>query len=146
MISALNISSLGTYTFPSLYIILSSSLYSSSLSTFTSTHFISSTVFTTLSSFTLDCQTFSSKSTLSTITSIFSILLTSNHSVFTNVLFLLSLFTPTFQSGLLLKLFAFPILLPRTYFSLKSNLDRYNAYLACLWFSFCTFTKYSRFL
>jgi len=144
MIFALTVSSLGTYTFPSLYIMSSSSLYSLSLSTFILACFISSTVFTTSSSFTLDCWTFSSKSTLSTITFTFFVLLTSNY--FTNVLSLLSLSTPTSQSDLLLRLSAFPILLPRICFSIKSNLDRYNTHLACLWFSFCTFMKYSRFL
>ena len=146
MIFALNVLSLGTYTFPSLYIMPSSSLYSLSLSTFTLACFISSTVFTTSSSFTLDYWTFSSKSILSTITFTFFVLLTSNYSAFTNVSSLLSLSTPTSQSDLLLRLSAFPILLPRICFSVKSNLDRYNTHLACLWFSFCTFMKYSRFL
>jgi len=50
IISALNISSLGTYTFFSLYIMLSTSLYSPSLNIFTPAHFISLTAFTTSSS------------------------------------------------------------------------------------------------
>ena len=146
IISALSISSFGTYTFLSLYIMPSTSLHSSSLSIFTPTHFISSTTLTTSSSFTFDFLTFSSKSTPSIITSTLSVLLASNHLGFTNVSSSLSLSTPTFQSGLLLKLSTFPILLPGTCFSIKLNLDRYNAYLACLLFNFCTFMKYSRFL
>ena len=124
----------------------SSSLYSLSLSIFTPAHFISSTALTTSSSFTLDYLTFSSKSTPSTIISTFSVYLTSNHFAFTNISFSLSLSTPISQSGLLLRLSAFPVLLPRTCFNVKSNLDRYNAHLACLQFNFCTFIKYSRFL
>jgi len=124
IISALNMLFLDIYTFPFLYIILSTSLYSLSLSIFTPACFISSTALTTLSSFTLDYFTFSSKSTPSTITSIFSVLLISSYSGFTSVLFLFSLFTPTSQSGLLLKLSAFPILLPGICFSVKSNLNR----------------------
>ena len=122
------------------------SFHSSSLSIFTPAYFISSTALTTSSSFTLDYLTFSSKSTPSMITSTPSVLLTSNHSSLTNVSSSLSLFTPTSQSGLLLKLSTFPILLPRTCLSIKSNLDRYRAHLACLLFNFCAFMKYSRFL
>ena len=120
--------------------------YSSSLSIFTPVHFISSTALTILLSFTFDFFTFSNKSTLSTITSTLFVFLTSSYSDFTNILSLLFFSTPTSQSGLLLKLSAFPILLPRTCFSIKSNLDRYNVHLACLLFNFCTFMKYSRFL
>jgi len=40
----------------------------------------------------------------------------------------------------------FPILLPRTCFSIKLNLDRYKVYLACLLFNFYIFIKYLRFL
>ena len=125
---------------------LSTSLYSLSLSIFTPTHFISFTALTTLSSFTFDFLTFSNKSTPFTITSTLSILLTSNHSGFTNISSSLSLSTLTSQSGLLLKLSIFPILLPRTCFNIKLNLDRYNAYLVCLLFNFCAFIKYLRFL
>ena len=146
IISTLNLSSLGTYTFSSLYMMPSTSLYSSFLNIFTPAHFISSTAFTTSSSFIFDYLISSNKSTPSMIISIFSILLTSSHSGFTNISFLLSLSTPTFQSGFLLRLSAFPILLPGTCFNIKSNLDRYNVYLACLWFNFCAFMKYSRFL
>ena len=146
IISTLNILSLGTYTFSSLYITLSTSFYSSSLNIFTSVHFISLMAFTISSFFTLDCFTFSSRLTPPTIISIFSVFLTSSYLGFTNVLSLLSLFTLTFQSGLLLKLSTFSILLPRTCFSIKSNLDRYRTYLACLLFNFCVFIKYSRFL
>ena len=95
IISALNISFLDTYTFPSLYITLSTSLYSLSLNIFTSAHFISSTTFTTSLSFTFDHLTFSSRSTPSTITSTFSVFLTSSHSGFTNVSFLLFFSTST---------------------------------------------------
>ena len=139
MISAFSLSSLGTYTFPSLYMIPSTSHYSLSLSIFTPACFISSTSFTTLLSFTLNCLTFSSRSTPS-------VLYTSSHSSLTNVSSLLSLSTPISQSGLLLRLSAFSILLSRTCLSIKSNLDRYRAHLACLLFNFCIFMKYSRFL
>ena len=40
----------------------------------------------------------------------------------------------------------FSILLPRTCFSIKSNLDRYKVHSACLLFNFYTFIKYLRFL
>ena len=146
MISALNLSSLYIYIFFSLYIMLFASLHFSSLSIFTPAYFISSIAFTTSSSFTLDCLTFFSRSTSSMITSTPSILCTSSHSGLTNISSSLSLSTPTSQSSLLLRLSIFSILLPRTCFSVKSNLDRYRAYLACLLFNFCTFMKYSRFL
>ena len=68
IIFAFNFLSLGTYTFPFLYIMLSISLHSSSLSIFTPAHFISSITLTTSSSLTLDCLTFSSKSTFYMIT------------------------------------------------------------------------------
>ena len=145
IISALSLLSFGTYTFLFLYIIPFTSLHSSSLDIFTPAHFISSTALITLSSFTFDLLTFFSRSTLSTIIST-SIFLTSNHSSLTNVSFSLFLFMPTSQSSLLLRLSAFPILLLRTCFNVKLNLDRYKAYLACLQFNFCIFIKYSRFL
>ena len=122
------------------------SLYSSSLSIFTSTCFISSTALTTSLSFTFEFLTFSNKSTPSTITSILSVFLTSSYSGFTNVSSLLSLSTPISQSGLLLKLSAFPILLPGICFNVKLNLNRYSAHLACFLFNFYAFMKYSRFL
>jgi len=59
------------------------------------------------------------------------VLLTSNYSGFTNISFLLSFSTLTSQSGLLLKLSAFSILLPGTCFNVKLNLDRYKTHLAC---------------
>ena len=135
-----------TYTFPSLYIILSMSFYSLSLRTFTPAHFISSTALTTLLFFTLDCFIFSNRSTSSTITSTFSVLLFSNYFFFTNVSSLLSLSTPTFQSGLLLRLSIFSIFVLGMCFNTKSNLDRYSVHLACHLFNFCAFIKYSRFL
>jgi len=129
-----------------LYITLSTSLYSLSLNILTPACFISSTTLTTLLSLTFDCLTCSNKSTPSTIIFTVSVLFISSYSSFTNVSFLLSFSTPIFQSSLLLKLSVFPILLPRMCFNVKSNLDRYNAYLACLQFNFCIFIKYSRFL
>ena len=146
IISTLNISSLGIYTFSFLYITLFTSFHSSSLNIFTPAHFISLMAFTTSLSFIFDCFTFSSRLTPSTIIFIFSVFLTFSYSGFTNVLFLLSLSTLTSQSGLLLKLSTFSILLSRICFSIKSNLDRYRAHLACLLFNFCVFMKYSRFL
>ena len=98
--SALSFLSLRTYTFPSLNITLSSSYYSSSLSTFTPTCFISSTAFTTLSSFASDLFIFYIRFTPSIITSSTCIALTSIHSFFIHTLSLLSLSTPTCQSGL----------------------------------------------
>ena len=126
--------------------ISSTSLYSSSLNIFTPAHFISSTAFTTLLSFTFDFLISSSRSTPSTIISTVSILFVSNYSGFTSISSLLFFSTPISQSGLLLRLSAFPILLSGTCFSVKSNLDRYKAYFACLLFNFCAFIKYSRFL
>ena len=134
------------YTFPSLYITPSTSLYFSSLNIFTPAFFISSTAFTTSSSFIFDFLTSSNRSTLSTIISTVSAFLTSSYSGFTNVSFSLSFSTSTSQSGLLLRLSAFPILLSETYFSVKLNLDRYRAHLACLLFNFYAFIKYVRFL
>ena len=146
IISTLNILSLGIYTFFSLYIILFTSLYFLSLNIFTLAHFIFLTTFITSSSFTFDCLTFSSKLTPSTMIFTFSILLTISYLGFTNVSFLLSLSTSISQFGLLLKLFVFPILLPRICFSIKSNLDKYRIHLTCFLFNFCTFMKYLRFL
>jgi len=93
-ISALNLLSFGTYTFPSLYITLSTSLYSLSLNIFTLACFISFMAFTTSSFFTFYFLTFSSRSTPSTIISTISVFLISNYSGFTNVLFLLFFSTP----------------------------------------------------
>ena len=146
IISTLSLLSFGMYTFPSLYIMPFTSLHSSSLNIFTLARFISSTAFTTSSSFASDFLTSSSRSTPSTIISTTSVLLTFSYSGFINVSSSLSLSTLTSQSGLLLRLSVFPILLPGTCFNVKSNLDRYKAYLACLLFNFCTFMKYSRFL
>ena len=87
--------STGTYTFPSLYIMLSTSLYFSSLNIFTPACFISLTAFTTLLSFTFNYLTFSSRFTPSTITSTFFVFLTFSHSSFTNVSSSLSFSTPT---------------------------------------------------
>ena len=125
---------------------LLTSLHSLSLNILTPAHFISSTTLMTSLFFTFNCSTFSNKSTSSTTISTIFVLLTSSYSGFTNILFLLSFFTPTSQSDLLLKLSVFSILLPRTCFNVKSNLDMYNAHLACLQFNFCTFIKYMRFL
>ena len=125
---------------------LLTSLHSLSLNILTPARFISSTALTTLSSFTFDYFTFSNRSTPSTIVSTFSVLLTSSYSGFTNISFALSLSIPTSQSGLLLRLSAFPILLPKTCFNIKSNLDRYSAHLTYLQFNFCAFIKYLRFL
>ena len=125
---------------------LSTSLHFSSLNIFTPTCFISLTAFITSSSFTFDCLTFSSRSIPFTMIFTFSVLLTINYLDFTSILFLLSLSTPIFQSSLLLKLSIFLILLSGTYFSIKLNLNKYRAYLACLLFNFCAFMKYSRFL
>jgi len=146
MISTLSLSSLGIYIFFSLYMILSTFHYSLSFSIFIPAHSISSTTFTTSLSFTLNCLTFSSRSTPSMITSIPLVLYTSSYSGLTNISSLLFLFTPISQSGLLLKLLAFSILLSRICFSIKLNLDRYRAHLACLLFNFCAFIKYLRFL
>ena len=105
MISILSFLSLGIYTFLSLYITLLISLYSSSLIIFTPAHFISFTTLITLSSFTFDYFTFSSKPTSSIITSTFSIFLTSNYSSLTNIssslFFLLLLSSPVSCSNCL---------------------------------------------
>ena len=144
MISALNSSSFGIYTFPSFSTNSPSIFYSSSCINFTPTFFISSTILTT-SSF-LPLAFF-----------ILSIISTSGPSIITSsnlrsqlsliiILFSLSLSIPTFQSSFLLSPSAFPILVPSTYFKVKSNRDRYKAYRACLLFNFCAFMKYSKFL
>ena len=119
---------------------------SSFLNIFTLAYFIPSTTLIISLSFTFDYLTFSSRLTSFTITSIFSVLLTCSYSGFTNVLFSLSLSTSISQSSLLLRLFTFPILFPRTFFSIKSNLDIFRAHLACYLFNFCAFIKYSSFL
>ena len=130
--SALNFSSFGIYTFLSFNINSSSFHHFSSLNILTPVHFISSTAFTTLLSFASDFLIFSNRSIPSITTSVTYITLTSSYFFFTNILFLLFFFIPTYQSRYLLRLLALPILLPGTYFSIKSNLDRYNAYLAYL--------------
>ena len=93
IISALNLLSFGIYTFPSLYIMPSTSLHSLSLNIFTSAYFISFMAFTTSSFFTFNFLTSSSRSTLSTIISTTSVLLTPYYSIFTNISFSLSLST-----------------------------------------------------
>ena len=108
--------------------------------------FIFSTAFITSSFLTSYFLTLSSKFTLFIMTSTTLILFTSNHFFFTSVCSLLSFFTPTSQSGLLLNPFALPILLPEICFNTKSNLDRYRAHRICLWFNFWLLMKYSRFL
>ena len=122
--SVLNFLSLDMYTFSSFSINPSCSHHSSSLRTFTSALFISSTNLTTSLSFVLLFLILSRISTLSITTSDTSVALIFNYSFFTNVCSLLSLFTPTSQSNLLLNPSAFPILLPGTCFKIKSNLDK----------------------
>ena len=134
--SALNFSSFGTYTFLSFNINPSSSYHSSSLNILIPAHFISSIAFTTLLSFTFDFLIFSNRFTSLITTSVTCVVLTFSHSFFTNTLFSLSFSIPTCQFGYLLKLSAFPILLSGIYFSVKSNLDRYNTHLTCLQFNF----------
>ena len=134
--STLSFLSLGTYTFSFLNISSFFSYYFSSLNIFTSACFISSTAFITLSSFVSDFLIFSNKSTLSITISTTCVALISSHSFFTNTLFFLSLSISICQSRCLLRLLAFPILLPGICLKVKSNLDRYKAYLTCLQFSF----------
>ena len=136
--------SLDTYTFLSFNTRLSSTCHSSSLNTFTSVFFISSTTLITLSSFSLAFFIFSTISTSgpSTTTSTSSQI----HSFFISFLFSLFFSIPTFQSGLLLNSSAFSIFAPSTCFKTKSNLDKYNIQQACFLFNFCAFMKYSKFL
>ena len=108
--------------------------------------FISFIALTTSLFFTFDFLTFSNKSIPFTIISTLFIFLTFSHLDFANISSSLSLSTSTFQSSLLFKLSAFSILLSKTCFSIKLNLNRYNAYFACFLFNFCVFIKYSRFL
>ena len=144
IISALSSSSFSMYTFSSFSISPSSFFHSLSLSILTLAHFISSTALITSSSFAFGFLTFSSRSTpLISTSSTLSFL---NHSTFTSVLSLLSFSTSFLQSGLLLSLSAFPILVPGTCFNVKSNLNRNNTYLACCLFSFWFIMKYSKFL
>ena len=143
---ALSFLSFGTYTFLSLSISLFSSLYSLSLNIFTPAHFISSTAFMISLFFASNPLIFSNRSTLSIISFTTCIALTSNYSFFSNVLSSLSFSTLFCQSGHLLRLLAFPILLSGTCLSMKLNLDKYNVHLACLWFNFWLLIKYSRFL
>ena len=86
IISTLNLSSLGTYTFSSLYMILSTSLYSLSLNIFTPAYFIFLTALIILLSFTFDHLTSSNKSTPSIIISTFFVFLTSCYQQAVNVL------------------------------------------------------------
>jgi len=121
----------GTYIHSSFMTIPSSTIHSSSLSVFIPIFFSSSTAFTTFSS-------------LPYAFLIFSLSLFSSTNVF--VLFIypglisiwswLSFFTSFCQSGLLLNLSAFPMLFPGVCLRVKFNYNRYNAYLACLLFSF----------
>ena len=99
------------------------SFHSLFLNIFTLACFIFSIVFITLSSFASDPLIFSNRFTLFMITSITYIALTSSHFFFTNTLSLLSLSIFTCQSGHLLRLSAFHILLSETYLSMKSNLE-----------------------
>ena len=58
----------------------------------------------------------------------------------------MSFSTFIFQSSYLLSPSIFLIFVSGTYSKIKSNLDKYSAYLACLLFNFFTFMKYSKFL
>ena len=146
IISALNFSFLGMYTFPSFSISPSCSHHSSSLKTFPPARFISSTAFTTSSSFASFFHILLRMSTPSMITSDTCVALVSNHFFFTNICSSLSFSTPISQSNFLLNPSAFSILLLDTCFRIKSNLDKYSAYLACRLFNFWLLIKYSRFL
>ena len=143
--SALSLLFPRTYTFLSFNIKLFSSHYSLSLNILTFACFISSTALTTLSSFTSDFLIFSNKFTSLNTTSTTCTVLTSNYSFFTSTLSLLSLSTLIYQSRCLLRLLVLSILLPGTCLSIKSNLNKYNIYLVCLWFNFWLLMKYSRF-
>ena len=138
MISNLKLSFFRTYIFLSFSTNLSSIYHSFFLNTLTLAFFISSTTFTTSLFFASDFLIFSMISSLafSINNCSFSIALISNHFFFQHYLILLSLFTPSAQSALLFKLFACSILFPATYFKVKSNLNKYNVYLVCLWFNF----------
>ena len=134
------------YTFLSFNINLLLSFHSSSLRTFTPVYFISFTALVTLSSLALFFLILS-RISISSIT-IFNtcVTLISNYFFFISICSLLTLFTPTFQSGHLLRPSVFLIFLSGTCFKIKLNLDRYKAYLACCLFNFWLFMKYSRFL
>ena len=136
------------YTFSFFNTKSSSIYYSSFLNTLTLVFFIFSTTFTTSLSFASNFLIFSiiSFSVFLINNYLFSITLISNYSSFNIIWFLLLLFTLSTQSTLLLRLSAYPILLPAIYFKAKSNLDKYKAYLVCLWFNFWAFIKYSKFL
>jgi len=121
----------GIYILPSFITIPSSIAYSSSLNIFIPVFFSSSTAIITFSSPSYAFLILSFKFSSSTIISTPLI-----YSGFTNFWFSLSLSTPSYQSGLLLSLSAFPMLFPGTCFNPKLNCDRYRTYLACLWFNF----------
>ena len=123
-ISALNFLSLSMYTFSFFNINPLCSLHFLSLKTFTPAHFISSTALMILSSFAL-LFLILSRMSISSITIVDTCTtLASNYSFFTSICSSLSLFTPTSQSGLLLRPSVFPILLSVTCFKTKSNLDK----------------------
>ena len=131
----------GMYIFSFFITIPSSISYSSSFNVFIPAFFISSTAFTTFSSPSCTLLILFFKFSSSII--VFAFL---THSGFINFWSLLSFFTPSYQSGLLLNPSAFSMLFPGTCFNVKLNCDRYRAYLTCLWFNFWLIIKYWRFL
>ena len=131
----------GMYIFPSFITILFSIFHSSFFSVFIPALFSFSTTFTTFSSPSYAFLILSFRSSSSTIVSTPLI-----YSGFISFWSSLSFSTPSYQSGLLLSLSAFPMLFPGTCFNVKLNCDRYRAYLTCLQFNFWLVIKYWRFL
>ena len=119
----------------------SSIIYFSSLNIFIPTFFSSSTTLITLLSPFCVFLILSLRLLSSTNVSVLFI-----YSGFINIWFLLFFSASSCQSGLLLNLSIFFILFSRICFKVKLNHDRYNVYLACLWFNFWLVIKYYRFL
>ena len=144
IISVLNILSFNTYTFFSFNTKSSSICYSSPLNIFTSAFFISSTTLTTSLSLLVAFLIFFTISTsgpsITTLCKLYS------QQFLINIWSSMSFYTPTFQSGLLLSPSTFPIFVPETCFKMKLDLNKYYTQQACLWFNFCIFIKYSKFL
>ena len=141
----LNFSFFGTYIFPFFSTNSPFIHHSFPCIAFIFAFFISSTILTTSSSFFLAFFKFFY------IISTLGPSITTSSNLYSQLSFIiiwlsLSFSISTFQSSLLLSLSAFSILVPGTYFKVKSNLDKYKAHHVYLWFNFCTFMKYSKFL
>ena len=144
IISALNSLSFGIYIFSSFNTNSPSIYYLFTCNSFTLTFFIPSTILTIFLFLLLAFFIFSIISTFGP--SIITSYMLQIQLSLINTWFSSSLSTLSFQSDHLLSLSTFLIFVPGICFNIKSNLDKYKAYQACLWFNFCAFIKYSKFL